>query len=149
MKTYTEAAQTAHDSLIPLVDSAIASAKDRLSKATASADHDAIAPKLVALIDCADTPRGDAVPGMIQTYAALLNKPATTDGAFLIRHLASTVKHHGWNSEQAGQITCGGVLDCCQGTKDEADLKKHPAFFVLIAESEMKKVAQHDSAETV
>jgi len=44
MKTYTEAAQTAHDSLIPLVDSAIASAKDRLSKATASADHDAIAP---------------------------------------------------------------------------------------------------------
>jgi hypothetical protein len=46
-------------------------------------------------------------------------------------------------------ITCGGVLDCCQGTKDEADLKKHPAFFVLIAESEMKKVAQHDSAETV
>ena len=34
MKTYTEAAQTAHDSLIPLVDSAIASAKDRLSRFT-------------------------------------------------------------------------------------------------------------------
>ena len=48
MKTYTEAAQTAHDNLLPLVDAAIASAKDRLSKATASADNDAIAPKLVA-----------------------------------------------------------------------------------------------------
>ena len=114
MKMYTEAAQTAHDSLIPLVDSAIASAKDRLSKATASADHDAIAPKLVALIDGADTPRGDAVPGMIQTYAALLNKPATTDGAFLIRHLASTVKHHGLNSEQAGQIA-GAMLSAING----------------------------------
>ena len=40
MKMYTEAAQTAHDNLLPLVDAAIASAKDRLSKATASADHD-------------------------------------------------------------------------------------------------------------
>ena len=114
MKTYTEAAQTAHDNLLPLVDAAIASAKDRLSKATASADHDAIAPKLVALIDCADTPRGDAVPGMIQTYAALLNKPATTDGPWLIRSLVSSVKHHGLTSEQAGQIA-GAMLSAING----------------------------------
>jgi len=125
MKTYTEAAQTAHDNLLPLVDAAIASAKDRLSKATASADHEAIAPKLVALIDDADTPRGDAVPGMIQTYAALLNKPATTDGAFLIRHLASTVKHHGLNSEQAGQIA-GAMLAAIKGNAP-ASLIEFPA----------------------
>jgi len=114
MKTYTEAAQAAHDTLLPLLDAAIASAQDRLEKAKATADNEAVTPKLVALIDDADTPRGDAVPGMIQTYAALLNKPATTDGAFLIRHLASTVKHHGLNSEQAGQIA-GAMLSAING----------------------------------
>ena len=114
MKQYTEAAQAAHDNLLPLLDAAIASAQDRLSKAKASADHEATAPKLVALIDSADTPRGDAVPGMIQTFAALLNKPATTDGAFLMRSLLSSVKHHGLTSEQAGQIA-GAMLSAING----------------------------------
>jgi len=100
IKTCTEAAQTAHDNLLPLIDAAIASAKDRLEKAKACADYEAIAPKLVALIDCADTPRGDAVPSMIQTYAALLNRPATTDGLWLMRSLLSSVKHHGLTSGQ-------------------------------------------------
>jgi len=114
MKTYTEAAQTAHDNLLPLIDAAIASAKDRLEKAKACADHEAITPKLVALIDSADTPRGDAVPGMIQTYAALLNRPATTDGLWLMRSLLSSVKHHGLTSEQAGQIS-GAMLSAING----------------------------------
>jgi hypothetical protein len=114
MKQYTEAAQTAHDNLLPLIDAAIASAKDRLEKAKACADHEAITPKLVALIDSADTPRGDAVPGMIQTYAALLNRPATTDGLWLMRSLLSSVKHHGLTSEQAGQIA-GAMLSAING----------------------------------
>jgi hypothetical protein len=51
---------------------------------------------------------------MIQTYAALLNRPATTDGAWLIRSLVSSVKHHGLTSEQAGQIA-GAMLSAING----------------------------------
>jgi hypothetical protein len=125
MKQYTEAAQTAHDNLMPLVDAALASAKDRLEKAKACADHEAITPQLVAMIDKAGTPSADAVGGILATYAALLNNPATRDGAWLMRNLASAVKHHSLTPAQASQIA-GAMLAAIKGNAP-ASLIEFPA----------------------
>ena len=125
MKQYIEAAQRAHDELLPLLGDAIADAQDRLSKAKATADHDAVTPQLVELLNNADTPPADAIGGIIATYAALLNNPGTRDGAWLIRSLASTAKHHGLKDAQTGQIA-GAIIGAIHG-KAPVSLIEWPA----------------------
>jgi len=114
MKKYIEAAQTAHDNLMPLVDTAIASALERIKKARADAGAEAVTPTLVDMLNNAALPADGAVTGIIATYAALLNNPGTRDGVFLIRHLISAAKHHGLKDEQAGQIA-GAILAAIKG----------------------------------
>jgi len=87
MKKYTEAAQTAHDNLLPQLAAAIANALERIKKARADADTKTVTPLLVDMINNAAIPAGAAVTGIFSTYAALLNNPGTLDGAYLIRHL--------------------------------------------------------------
>jgi len=114
MKKYTEAAQTAHDNLLPQLDAAIANALERIKKARADADTKAVSPLLVDMLNNAAVPAGGAVTGIFSTYAALLNNPGTRDGAFLIRHLISATKHHGLTNEQAEQIA-GAILAAIKG----------------------------------
>ena len=109
MKKYTEAAQTAHDNLLPQLAAAIANALERIKKARADADTKTVTPLLVDMINNAAIPAGAAVTGIFSTYAALLNNPGTLDGAYLIRHLISATKHHGLTKEQAKQIA-GAIL---------------------------------------
>ena len=129
MKKYIEAAQTAHDNLLPQLDAAIANALERIKKARADADTEAVTPTLVDILNNADTPRGDAVQGILTTYAGMLKNPGTRDGSYLIRHLASTVKyhaqHHGLTNEQAGQIAAA-ILAAIKG-KAPASLIEWPA----------------------
>jgi hypothetical protein len=125
MKKYIEAAQTAHDNLMPLVDTAIASALERKKKARADADTEAVTPTLVDMLNNAAIPADGAVTGIIATYAALLNNPGTRDGVFLIHHLVSAAKHHGLTNEQAAQIA-GAILAAIKG-KAPASLITWPA----------------------
>jgi len=114
MKKYIEAAQTAHDNLLPQLDAAIANALERKKKARADADTEAVTPTLVDMLNNAALPADGAVTGIIATYAALLNNPGTRDGVFLIRHLVSAAKHHGLKDEQAAQIA-GAILAAIKG----------------------------------
>jgi hypothetical protein len=114
MKKYIEAAQTAHDNLLPQLDAAIANALERIKKARADADTEAVTPTLVVMLNNAAIPADGAVTGIIATYAALLNNPGTRDGAFLIRHLVSATKHHGLKDEQAAQIA-GAMIAAVHG----------------------------------
>ena len=114
MKKYTEAAQTAHDNLLPQLDAAIANALERIKKARADADTKAVTPTLVDMLNNAAIPAGGAVAGIFSTYAALLNNSGTRDGAFLIRHLVSATKHHGLTNEQAERIA-GAILATMKG----------------------------------
>jgi len=110
MKKYTEAAQTAHEQLMTLVEAAIANALERKKKARADADTEAVTPTLVDILNNAAIPADtEAVAGIFSTYAALLNNSGTRDGAFLIRHLVSATKHHGLSNEQAERIA-GAIL---------------------------------------
>ena len=114
MKKYIEAAQTAHDNLLPQLDAAIANALERIKKARADADTEAVTPTLVDMLNNAAIPADGAVTGIIATYAALLNNPGTRDGVFLIRHLVSAAKHHGLKDEQAAQIA-GAMIAAVHG----------------------------------
>jgi len=66
MKKYTEAAQTAHDSLLPQLAAAIANALERIKKARADADTKTVTPLLVDMINNAAIPAGAAVTGIFQ-----------------------------------------------------------------------------------
>jgi len=110
MKKYTEAAQTAHDNLLPQLEAATTDALERIKKARADADTKAVSPLLVDMLNNAPVPADtEAVAGIFSTYAALLNNSGTRDGAFLIRHLISATKHHGLTTEQAERIA-GAIL---------------------------------------
>ena len=114
MNNYSAAAQRAHDNLLPTLDAAIQDATERQRQASMKADPATIRPDLVVMIEGADTPKSDAIGGIVATYAALLNNPATRDGRWLIESLASTVKHHGLKPEQAGQIA-GALVAAVHG----------------------------------
>jgi len=114
MNDYSQAAQKAHSDLLPMLEAATTEASTRQAKASETAGNTAVRPRLVAMIEAADTPKYDAIVGIVATYAALLNNPATRDGAYLIRHLTSTVKHHGLQPEQAGRIA-GALVAAIHG----------------------------------
>ena len=115
MNDYSQAAQKAHSDLLPMLEAATTEASTRQqAKASETAGNDAVRPRLVAMIEAADTPKSDAIAGIVGTYAALLNNPATRDGRWLIASLSSSVKHHGLQPEQAGRIA-GALVAAIHG----------------------------------
>ncbi|MCW8917522.1 MAG: hypothetical protein OQL08_01700 [Gammaproteobacteria bacterium] len=125
MNAYHTAAQAAQAALSTAHADALADTQARLQHATGAASADAIRPRLLDMLEHAETPAADTVTSMLSTYAAMFAPHLQRDGEMMIRSLRSMKKQQGLTDAQCSAVA-GSLLACIHG-KAPSGLIKFPA----------------------
>ena len=130
MKSFTQAAKQAHDTLTAAHAEAMSDAQARLKSAEQATSPEAVRPQLIELLNQADQPGADAVATVITSYAAMMPQHLARDGAALVSHLTGIKRHKGLSDAQAGQVV-RAILAALNGCP--AGLIEWPAADLVLA----------------